>query len=75
MRVVMIKSPAPKEKWTKTAVKELRERYGETQLRFAERFGASVETIRAWEQGKRPVSGMASVILDQLEESLAAKMG
>jgi len=75
MREIMIKAAEPKDKWTPDAVRSLRQRYGETQAEFAEHFRTSVEAVRIWEQGKRSVSNMASVILDQLERALAEKAG
>ena len=67
MRQVVIRAPEPQSMWTPKRVKQLRQRYDETQEEFAKRFRASVETVKTWEQGKRPVSAMASVILDDLE--------
>ena len=37
----------------------IREALGQTQEGFAELLGASVDTLRAWEQGKRNMSGAA----------------
>lgn len=53
--------------WTPDQVKKLRQRYGETREEFAKRFRVSFETVKSWESGRGNVSGMASVILEELE--------
>ena len=45
------------------AVRDLRRRARLTQLEFAARLGAPVETIRNWEQGKRAPRGPARALL------------
>ncbi len=60
--------------WTPERIKSLRERYGEHQKAFAERFGASVQAIQSWEQGKRAPGGSAKIILAMLEEKLDHRM-
>jgi putative transcriptional regulator len=44
-------------------VRQLRERLGLSQVKFAARFGFSVETIRQYEQGKRVPTGPARTLL------------
>lgn len=48
-------------------VKELRERHGLSQPRFAEVLGISVGTLRNWEQGRRQPEGSARVLLKVVE--------
>ena len=59
-----------KRKWTSERVKALRERYGESQAKFAERLRVSIDTIQYWEQGRGPVSGLGEFALDRLEEDI-----
>lgn len=51
-------------------VRELREKTGMSQARFAERFDISVRTLQGWESGKGPVKGMVSMMarIIELEE-------
>ena len=44
-------------------IKQSRKTLGLSQAGLAERIGMSVDTIRAWEQGKRPVSKIATVLI------------
>lgn len=44
-------------------VRELRERYGLSQAKFASLMGISVGTLRNWEQGRRRPEGSARVLL------------
>jgi putative transcriptional regulator len=44
-------------------VKAVRARLGLSQVRFAHRFGFTVDTIRQYEQGRRVPSGPASTLL------------
>ena len=46
-------------------VARTRELLGLDQTLFASFFGVSVPTVRAWEQGTRPLSGMANRFLDE----------
>ena len=48
-------------------VKEIRESTGRTQEAFAQMIGASLSTIRSWEQGKRHPTGTARVLLGMLK--------
>ncbi len=44
-------------------VKEVRQRYGLSQEKFAALMGISVGTLRNWEQGRRHPEGSARVLL------------
>lgn len=59
-------------RWSPETIRKLRKAYGESQPEFARRFRVTVDAFRLWEQGRQPASGMATVILDFLEEALAA---
>jgi putative transcriptional regulator len=48
-------------------VKQVREKTGLTQTRFAATLGISVKTLRNWEQGKRKPHGPALVLLNAVE--------
>ena len=48
---------------TATDIKTARTTLGLTQAGLAERIGMSVDTIRAYEQGVRPVSKIASTFI------------
>jgi putative transcriptional regulator len=47
-------------------VKEMRELLGLTQQGFADKFGLAIDTIRSWEQGRRPAKGPAKAFLNLL---------
>lgn len=49
-------------------VRAVREKYGLSQIKFAELLGISVATLRNWEQGRRKPEGPARILL-----SVAAK--
>jgi putative transcriptional regulator len=49
-------------------VKELREKIGMTQLKFAASFGISPGTLRHWERGDRYPQGPALVLLNLLSK-------
>jgi len=44
-------------------VREIREKSGLSQSRFAELLGVSVRTLQDWEQGRRSPSGAAQTLL------------
>ncbi len=48
---------------TATDIKTARKTLGLTQAGLAERIGMSVDTIRAYEQGARPVSKIAATFI------------
>lgn len=48
-------------------VRQLRERHGFSQSRFAALMGISVGTLRNWEQGRRKPEGSARVLLKIVE--------
>ena len=50
-------------------IKEIREKHGLSQQKFAELFGISVATLRNWEQGRRKPSGSANVLLCVLQKN------
>lgn len=52
--------------WKPEKVKELRNRFGETQEAFAARLGVGVGTLRDWEQGARRPKGSAAKLLELL---------
>lgn len=56
-------------KWTAEKIKQLRRDLGETQEQFARHFRVSIDAVQHWEQGRGPITGPVSVILDQLEDS------
>ncbi|MBU0558730.1 MAG: helix-turn-helix domain-containing protein [Bacteroidetes bacterium] len=49
-------------------VKELRNRIGMSQTRFAASFGISLGTLRHWERGDRYPNGPASILLNLLSK-------
>lgn len=49
-------------------VKALRGRFHASQALFARFLGVSVKTLRSWEQGQRPVPGIARRYLDDLRD-------
>lgn len=56
--------------WTAEKIRELRERYGETQDQFRQRIGVALGTLRFWEQGQGKPLGPAAKLLSRLEEDL-----
>jgi DNA-binding transcriptional regulator YiaG len=68
-----MKTLAPKsqtQEWTGQRVKNLREAYGESQDRFAARFGLNGATVSFWETEKGKPSGSAQFALDRLAEDI-----
>ena len=58
--------------------RRVRRRLGFSQAEFAERIGASLDTIRNWEQGKRHPTGAAKAllrILDRAPEAALVALG
>jgi DNA-binding transcriptional regulator YiaG len=64
----MARKGARKVKWSPQSIRDLRERYGESQPAFAPRLGITVEALRVWEQGKGIPGGSAQLLLDRLQE-------
>lgn len=56
--------------WTPAKIKELRQRYGESQGTFCQRLGITVDAYRLWEQGRGLPSGTAQMLLWRLEEDV-----
>lgn len=50
--------------WTKERVHELRRSLALTQQEFAELLNVSVQAVRHWEQGVRPITGAVARLLD-----------
>jgi transcriptional regulator with XRE-family HTH domain len=61
-------------KWTPARIKGLRDRYGESQPRFARRIGCSPQLLRHYEQGRHDLSkgpsGLVVAALDRLEHDI-----
>jgi len=55
--------------WTGGEIKALRERLGESQKAFAERFGLDQSAISLWEAGNTSPRGPSAKILDQIAAS------
>lgn len=53
---------------------DLRLRLGLTQAQFAERLGASLDTVRSWETGRRHPTGCARKALQDLTVMLCKKV-
>ena len=60
-------------KWTPDKIKQLRKALGDNQEEFARRFRVTIHAVQGWEQNKDQPSGPVTVILDQLEEAMAAQ--
>lgn len=59
---------SPKKKEEGDILKDLRKKTGESQSRFAKRFGIPVATYRNWEQGRtRPSSYVIDLIISDVE--------
>ena len=56
----------PENLLTPRQILDLRRRLGLTQLELAERIGASLDTIRSWETGRRHPTGCARRALQDL---------
>ena len=61
-------SVAPLHNYTANEIKEIRARHNMTQRLFAEALGISVKTVEAWEAGNNRPSGIASRLLDILQQ-------
>ena len=53
--------------WTEPAVKDIREKTGLSQSRFAMLIGVSKRTLENWEQGRRHPTGPAKALLKILD--------
>ncbi len=53
-------------------IRMLRRKVRENRIQFADRFFLTAETVKGWETGRRNVSGPALVILQMIEEEIAA---
>jgi len=62
-----LKPPKKWDRWTPERIRTLRLRYGESQPEFAPRVGVCASGLREWEQGRRPPSDMAELLMDRLE--------
>ena len=56
--------------WTHDKIRDLRDRYGESQPRFARRLRISTEALRVWEQNRGAPSGPVEALLDRFQEDL-----
>lgn len=57
--------------YTPELVRKVRGTLGASQVVFAQFLGVDANTVRSWEQGTRPPSGMARRFLDEIAESPA----
>lgn len=62
------KEKRPVTYWNAKRIRALRERYGESQPRFAARLRVHADTLRWWEHGRGSPSGPAEALLDRLQE-------
>lgn len=74
-RVTFCLSFRPAPKWSKTAIKKLREQYKMSQPAFASMLNVKVTTLRAWEQGQRTPDSAAARLLEifSLDKELMKK--
>lgn len=56
--------------WKGKRLRELRNRYCETQEEFIERLDVSLGTLRFWEQGQGEPLGPAAKLLERIEDDL-----
>ena len=61
------KKPSRSFEFPELAVKEIREKMGLTQFRFAMLIGVSKRTLENWEQGRRKPTGPANALLRALK--------
>lgn len=62
------RSPSRSFHFDELDVRNLREKHGLSQSRFAAMMGISVGTLRNWEQGRRKPEGSARVLLKVVEK-------
>lgn len=48
---------------TQTEIKTIRKSLGLTQKELADKLGCSIRSIQNWEQGERPISGIAAAAI------------
>ncbi len=60
------KKPSRRIEYPELEVKEIREKMGLTQFRFAMLIGVSKRTLENWEQGRRKPTGPANALLRAL---------
>ena len=72
-KIIKKKPPKDWDRWTPERIKELRSLYKESQPEFAPRVGVGASGLREWEQGRRPPSEMAELLLDRLEKEAPCK--
>ena len=63
------RKPARVTTYTPTVVLEIRRQLGVTQAEFAKTLGASLESVKSWELGRRHPSGLAARVLSAMHES------
>ena len=63
------RAPARVTKYSPTVVSEIRQQLGVTQADLARTFGASLESVKSWELGRRHPSGLAAGVLSTMHES------
>jgi DNA-binding transcriptional regulator YiaG len=63
----------PENDITPREILELRKRLGLSQEQFSERIGASVDTLKSWETGRRHPSGTARKALRDLAAMICEK--
>jgi len=56
-------SPSRKFDFSSPDVKAIRDKYGLSQIKFAQLLGISPATLRNWEQGRRKPEGPARILL------------
>jgi putative transcriptional regulator len=67
--------PSRSIEFPESEVRDIRERYGLSQDKFASLLGISVATLRNWEQGRRKPEGPARVLLRVASEHPEAILG
>jgi len=55
---------------TAEAIREARDRLGETQWEFADRIGINQATVSRWEAGALPKKGVAQALLRRIMEDI-----
>ena len=63
------RKPARVTTYEPTVVLEIRRQLGVTQAEFAKTLGASLESVKSWELGRRHPSGLATRVLSAMHES------
>lgn len=63
------REPARVTKHSSTVVSEIRKQLGVTQAEFAKTLGASLDSVKSWELGRRHPSGLAARVLGAMHKS------